>query len=310
MICCNGDGTDKIPLWVIGKSKKPRCFKNLNQDNLGCKYLANAKAWMTQIIFLRWIKWFDNRMDGRKVLLIMDNCSAHISVQQLPVLRNTTVKYLHPNTTSKIQPCDAGIIRSFKAYYRRRFNQKLLDAIDDGIGGAEKISILEGIQLAVAAWQIDVKQQTIANCFLHCKIRASEFEVAEAGDDEIEDQEVLRELEDQVRRLHYENPMDIRNLLNYPAEQVVTYMTTEEEIVQELSGPAGLVDEDDDESMELPKITSKEAIKMMEKIELFLLQQSSNQDGNLALLRKLKDAAADIHIKGKVQTTLDTYFRS
>ena len=60
--------------------------------------------------------------------------------------------------------------------------------------------------------------------------------------------------------------MDIRNLLNYPAEQVVTYMTTEEEIFQELRGPAGLVDEDDDDSMELPKITSKEAIKMMEKI--------------------------------------------
>ncbi|RKF76815.1 hypothetical protein GcC1_068023 [Golovinomyces cichoracearum] len=66
--------------------------------------------------------------------------------------------------------------------------------------------------------------------------------------------------------------MDIRNLLNYLAEQEVTYMPTEEEIVWELREPAGLADEDDDDSMELPKITSKEAIKMMEKIDFFWLQ--------------------------------------
>ncbi|KAI0999363.1 hypothetical protein K3495_g8832 [Podosphaera aphanis] len=248
-------------------------------------------------------------MDGRKVLLIMDNCSAHIPVQELPVLRNTTVKYLPPNSTSKIQPCDAGIIRSFKAYYRHRFNQELLDELD-GIEGAEKISILEGIQFAAAAWQVAVKQQTIANCYLHCKNKASEFEVAEEGDDEIGDQELLRELEDQVRRLHYENPMDIRNLLNYPASQAVAYTLTEEEIVQELREPADLADDDDDDSMELPKITAKEAIKMMEKLELFWLQQSNNQEGNLALLLKLKDAAANIHIMDEVQTTPDMYFRT
>ncbi|RKF53903.1 hypothetical protein GcC1_216036, partial [Golovinomyces cichoracearum] len=39
-----------------------------------------------------------------------------------------------------------------------------------------------------------------AGCYLHCKIRTSEFEVAEVaevGDDDIGDQELLRELEDQ-----------------------------------------------------------------------------------------------------------------
>jgi hypothetical protein len=36
------------------------------------------------------------------------------------------VFYLPLNTTSKIQPCNAGIIWSFKAYYRRRFNRLLI----------------------------------------------------------------------------------------------------------------------------------------------------------------------------------------
>jgi hypothetical protein len=35
-ICCNGDGSDRLPLWVIGKYKNPRCFKNINKNTLGC----------------------------------------------------------------------------------------------------------------------------------------------------------------------------------------------------------------------------------------------------------------------------------
>ncbi|KAL6523115.1 hypothetical protein OROHE_016410 [Orobanche hederae] len=28
-ICCNEDGSEKLPLWIIGKYAKPRCFKNV-----------------------------------------------------------------------------------------------------------------------------------------------------------------------------------------------------------------------------------------------------------------------------------------
>ncbi|MBA0648888.1 hypothetical protein Goklo_016522 [Gossypium klotzschianum] len=48
VVCCNGDGSNKVPLWVIGKFANPRCFKH-----------------------------FDARMNGRKVLLIVDNCPTH-----------------------------------------------------------------------------------------------------------------------------------------------------------------------------------------------------------------------------------------
>jgi hypothetical protein len=131
-VCYNADGLDKLPLLVIGKYENPRYFKNVNRDSFGCKYRSNPKAWMTQVIFLEWLKRFDARMAGRNVLLIMDNCSAHIPLMQLAsivTLCNTTVFYLPPNTTSKIQPCDAGIIRSFKAYNRRCFNRLLIQRL-------------------------------------------------------------------------------------------------------------------------------------------------------------------------------------
>ncbi len=110
-ICCNGDGSDRLSLWVIGKYKNSHCFKNINKNTLGCQYRNNSSVWMTREIFLEWLRGFDLHVSRCKVLLIMDNFSGHIPLDQLPnhiQLRNTTVFYLPPNATSKIQPCDAG----------------------------------------------------------------------------------------------------------------------------------------------------------------------------------------------------------
>ncbi len=51
VICANSDGSEKIPLTIIGKHLNPRCFKGINRDTLGARYHANAKAWMTQNVF-------------------------------------------------------------------------------------------------------------------------------------------------------------------------------------------------------------------------------------------------------------------
>jgi hypothetical protein len=80
----NGDGSDRLPLWVIGKYKNPHYFKNINKNTLGCQYRNNSNAWMTREIFLEWLRVFDLHVSGRKVLLIMDNFNGHIPLDQLP----------------------------------------------------------------------------------------------------------------------------------------------------------------------------------------------------------------------------------
>lgn len=77
LLCTNLDGSEKRPLLVIGKSAKPRCFKG--NRTLPVKYVANSRAWMTRAIFGEWVKAFDRDMSrqGRKVCLLLDNCSAH-----------------------------------------------------------------------------------------------------------------------------------------------------------------------------------------------------------------------------------------
>jgi hypothetical protein len=155
VICANSDSSEKIPLTIIGKHLNPRCFKGINRDTLGARYHANAKAWMTQNVFRLWLLDFDCRMQGHQVLLLLDNCSGHIPLEKFVemnvVLRNTRVFYLPPNMTSTVQPCDARIIRTFKAYYRKRFNNLLLDGYENNIDNPEKISILDVFRLAILA---------------------------------------------------------------------------------------------------------------------------------------------------------------
>lgn len=80
-MACNGDDTDKLPLWILGKAKRPRCFKNVQLHTLGCMWRSNKKGWMNTFIMKEWLLWFDshiaasNRRPGSRVLLLLDNLS-------------------------------------------------------------------------------------------------------------------------------------------------------------------------------------------------------------------------------------------
>ncbi len=134
--------------------------------------------------------------------------------------------------TSKIQPYDADIIRNFKAYYRCRFNCLLLQRLEDGVDQAEKIDMLQAIRFAVPIWATDVKIATIQNWYRHCQIHMTEGpgQVAPTEEDLI-NKDVIDELESQITRLRYKNPMDIRSLLTYPDEDIVSYILTIDEII-------------------------------------------------------------------------------
>jgi hypothetical protein len=87
------------------------------------------------------------------------------------------------------------------------------------------------MHIVVAAWSMDVKPETIRNCFRHYQIRTTDADVTPIPEEPLIDPEVIKDLEGQVQELRYQNPMDIRNLIDYPAEREVAYVPTQEEIV-------------------------------------------------------------------------------
>ena len=66
----------------------------------------------------------------KSVLLLLDNASSHLEMD----LSNVKVRFLPANTTSQLQPMDAGIIKSFKAQYRRAFLEWMLTQIESESG--------------------------------------------------------------------------------------------------------------------------------------------------------------------------------
>ncbi|GFW62990.1 tigger transposable element-derived protein 6 [Trichonephila clavipes] len=109
------DGSEKITPLVIGKSAKPRCFKGIN--SFPTKYRSNKKAWMTTELFNEWLISLNSDMkrEKRHILLFLDNCTVH---NNAPPLSNVKLQFFPPNSTSKLQPLDLGLIHNFKTKKR------------------------------------------------------------------------------------------------------------------------------------------------------------------------------------------------
>ncbi|KAF5181446.1 hypothetical protein FRX31_028967 [Thalictrum thalictroides] len=96
--------------------------------------------------------------------------------------------------------------------------------------------------------------------------------------DMVEDRQTINIIEQQMQKLKYPNPMSLEYLLNHPLEEETTYVPTEEEIAESLLQSMNVVqdEEEEDESEEIPIITVKSAVESIEKVGLFLMQQSTN----------------------------------
>ena len=130
LVCANMTGTEKKPLFTIVKFKNPRCFQGVTR--LPVEYDANKNAWMTSTIFEAWLRRWDAQLTGkrRRIVLFVDNCSAHPHVSDLSAIE---LVFLPPNTTSEIQPCDQGVIKTIKTYYRKSMVKSLVHTIDNGM---------------------------------------------------------------------------------------------------------------------------------------------------------------------------------
>ena len=76
---------DKLPMFVIGKSQKTRCFKNTKK--LPCRYREQEKNWMDSMLF-EWVRVTDNQFEkeNRKIALIINNCTVHHEIGGLKAI--------------------------------------------------------------------------------------------------------------------------------------------------------------------------------------------------------------------------------
>lgn len=311
LLCANSTGTHKLKPLVIGKSKRPRCFKNVN--DFPTDYMANKKAWMNCDTFSDWLKKTDKEMKKKKkkIIIFVDNCTAH---GDLPKLTNITLKFFPPNTTSKLQPLDQGIIRTFKANYRREVVQQFLNDIEQKT--PTKISVLDAMWMITKAWN-KVTPRTIANCFKKGGFQAPIEDEDDISDPSPSEVTVTPAHWDAVREELDLQDMDFEEFVTFDDEVAVCGQLTESEIVSSVSSVPDEVDaEDEDEEDEVdsesvqPDPTVKDAREAINVLKNVFAKKGNLCESVVNSINELDCALDMIQIKGKQSTIYDFFTKA
>ena len=308
---------------VIWRSAKPSCFKKLPNPKrpYDVHYYSSPKAWMTSEIMESVLTKINRKMEAanRNILLLMDNAPCHPE-SFVDSYSNIKIVFLPKNTTSRLQPLDAGIIRNFKVKYRKRLLKFVISRIDDNRKASDiikEVDVLKAISWIKASWE-EVSDQTVINCFHKCGFRN------QPRDEDVQtlDQDIDREFADLVKELA--GDVDPNDYVDFDREVVSSMPAVDtgnlgwrqelrKEIIEKHENPNPEFmdvssDEDQNEENEDPENikSASEALQVMDKVVRFSLQLGNE---NLRdSLMKVVESLEDLKISTSRQTKITTFF--
>ncbi|KAL3702020.1 hypothetical protein R1sor_020042 [Riccia sorocarpa] len=84
-------------------------------------------------------------------------CQSHSRIEFLPL-----------NVTAVFRPLDAGIIRAFKAHYRKRLIKLKLERLQSG--QTSEVDVYDAVLMIQKSWSQDVTSKTVRKCWVHSKL--------------------------------------------------------------------------------------------------------------------------------------------
>ena len=329
ILACNATDTRRLPPWIIGKAQTPRCFDSsgVQVRNLPIIWRYNGEALMTGVMFEEYVQWFDAQMAGRQVYLLVDNLSTHLTGMGLlnwehsVGLSNTKVLFLPSSTpSSSCQPFDQGIIRSWKAHYRRRWlaymQEYMQDEYDAHRDPMKTMNVLQAIRWIVAAWHHDVTPTTIQSSWIKSGIVRPKPDASATErwqnylyeDNQIFNQ-IMSGLEQRiqsfVRQSRIRSPMAVTTFVNPPCEAVDDDDDNDEEnqdgdyhfesLLEAYSTGGAMRDhETDEEDIDIDLVEESEALDLLSRLRLYEEQQD---DADKALISRLNEYEKDIQAR-------------
>ena len=287
---------------------------------------------MTGVIFKEYLLWFDIQVEGRKVVLLIDGFSAHktgldLLLEACPTgLRNTTVIFLPANATSICQPLDQGIIRAWKAHYRKRWLSFVYSEYDADRDPIASMNILQAMRWGIAAWEGDVTPTTIHNCWIKARVlgpkygpmtkriaRVTGWEAEVAQDTRIYD-DVLTQMDKQIKVLaskeKIKSAMNVARFLN-PADEDVD--DKEEDIVNVIAAAYSHEErayKTDEENVPVARVKDSEALQLLECLRLYEEQQDNGDDVLVTRLNRYEREIRKRRAAAQKQTSIQMYFGS
>lgn len=251
---------------------------------------------MTRILFTDWLEKLNSRMkrNKRNILLFLDNCSAHT---KLEVFTNIKIIMMPPNTTSKLQPMDQGVINCFKRFYRAEVVKYLLDCIDANIKPA--INMLLALRFARKSW-LSVTEATIRNCF-----RKGHF-----MNDDKEDEDAAKDPDN----WNLLNPGEVtfNDFVNADEFVSVTGELTDSDIIASVIEVPDESDGDsDDDVVEVvPKTTKKETEQAIRIIQNYFHYEIEASEEQLNMIYNIERAVNNALPPASKQSKVDDFFNS
>ena len=292
LVGANMDGTEKLPLLMIGKSRNPRCFKNVKTKPI--EYRSNVKAWMTANLFEEWLLDLNRayKRKNRKIFLFIDNCTAH---KTIPAMENVTVVFFPPNMTSVVQPMDQGIIKNLKHFYRCLLVQHILTESSQKL----PITLLDASRMCLNAWS-KVSQKTIANCF-----RKAGF-IRSAVSSELFDEENL------PPPVAWEDSMPFDDYINIDENIEICGDLSDTDILSEVLSNKNIATEDEDIEDEVqeqrPIPTSSEAVFHLAEYRRYVEGQSHVSKAVFQAVDILDDFVKKNQVSSLKQSEISKYF--
>jgi hypothetical protein len=177
-----------------------------------------------------------------------------------------------------------------------------------------RMDVLQAIRFVIQAWD-EVNAEIICNCWHHTKILPdANTDMRNISEDIYQHENlVLDDLADALQALNLPYPMEAKEFLNMPEEDVVYETPKDGQVIEELvylfknTDNENMDLEEMDDSDEIPIISTGVAIVSLETVRTFLLQQD-NAEEYIKLVGKIEKFFRFKRSSLMRQTDINTFF--
>ncbi|GMF40931.1 unnamed protein product [Phytophthora fragariaefolia] len=286
----NADGSEKLQPLFVSHHEHPKCFRKKTAEQHGLHYFWNNKAWMTGVIFSRWLQRLDFAMvnQKRRILLFINDMPSHV-VAHLD-LKNIVVFILTPAVMQMLNPITSRVVTTFKKRFRRYHLRHAIDKSEATKTTMFDVDVLQAMKWAAASWD-EITTETIKRAWIPTQLVRNRVGI---DDHDLlqEEEEVLldTELEHLMLFLRLANPVPMMEYLN---DETMSDYPVHEDKFDVVSNVCEVPEDEVDETIEESPgrtLSLQEKLKAFRDVLHVLKDRSDADDSALNAIRRVQDA--------------------
>lgn len=188
----------------------------------------------------------------------------------------------------------------------------MLDQVEAGHYAQNlKMNVLQGIKYVIQAWS-EITAKTISNCWQHTKILPANLDIEVTNES---DNLILEEVAKGIENLQFAHPMQAKEFLTIPEEDIVYEVPEGDNMIEELvdmfktSEEESINDPDEaDDSIEVAAINANTALQSLETVRMFLFQHENGSE-HVTLTNTIERFIRETKIALMKQTTMGQYIQ-